>query len=81
MKTPGWAGPGGSIQTKCVWRIPEAQCGIGPPTDEGFFYDFVVRRPFVPEDLDAIEQKMREFGVVGKETRFTIRRPFMTRPC
>ena len=40
--------------------FPEAQCGIGPPTDEGFFYDFVVDRPFVPEDLVAIERKMKE---------------------
>jgi threonyl-tRNA synthetase len=40
--------------------FPKAQCGIGPPTDEGFFYDFVVERPFVPEDLDAIETRMRE---------------------
>src|SRR3954468_10982829 len=40
--------------------FPTAQCGIGPATDEGFFYDFVVPRPFVPEDLDVIEQKMRE---------------------
>src|SRR4029450_12129254 len=39
---------------------PAVQCGIGPPTDEGFFYDFVVPRPFVPEDLEAIEKKMRE---------------------
>jgi threonyl-tRNA synthetase len=39
--------------------FPGAQCGIGPATDEGFFYDFVVPRPFVPEDLDAIEKKMR----------------------
>src|SRR4030095_1830608 len=39
--------------------FPGAQCGIGPATDEGFFYDFIVDRPFVPEDLDAIEQKMR----------------------
>jgi threonyl-tRNA synthetase len=39
--------------------FPSAQCGIGPATDEGFFYDFVVDRPFVPEDLDAIEKKMR----------------------
>jgi threonyl-tRNA synthetase len=38
------------------------QCGIGPPTDEGFFYDFVVPRPFVPEDLEAIEQRMREMA-------------------
>src|SRR5688500_14556549 len=32
--------------------FPGTQCGIGPPTDEGFFYDFVVPRPFVPEDLE-----------------------------
>jgi threonyl-tRNA synthetase len=38
------------------------QCGIGPPTDEGFFYDFVVPRPFVPEDLETIENKMRELA-------------------
>jgi threonyl-tRNA synthetase len=42
--------------------FPGTQCGIGPSTDEGFFYDFVVERPFVPEDLEAIEQKMREFA-------------------
>ena len=40
--------------------FPGAQCGIGPATDEGFFYDFIVSRPFVPEDLEAIEQKMKE---------------------
>ncbi len=39
--------------------FPDVQCGIGPATDEGFFYDFVVPRPFVPEDLEAIEKKMR----------------------
>jgi threonyl-tRNA synthetase len=37
---------------------PDAQCGIGPPTDDGFFYDFLVSRPFTPEDLAAIEKKM-----------------------
>jgi threonyl-tRNA synthetase len=42
--------------------FPGVQCGIGPPTDEGFFYDFVVPRPFVPEDLEAIEGKMRELA-------------------
>lgn len=45
--------------------FPEAQCGIGPPTEDGFFYDFVVDRPFVPEDLDAIEAKMRELAAQG----------------
>lgn len=42
--------------------FPRTQCGIGPPIDEGFFYDFVVERPFVPEDLAAIESKMREMA-------------------
>jgi threonyl-tRNA synthetase len=42
--------------------FPGAQCGVGPATEEGFFYDFVVDRPFVPEDLEAIEKKMKEFA-------------------
>jgi threonyl-tRNA synthetase len=42
--------------------FPEAKCGIGPATEDGFFYDFVVDRPFVPEDLEAIEAKMRELA-------------------
>jgi threonyl-tRNA synthetase len=42
--------------------FPKVQCGIGPPIEDGFFYDFVVERPFVPEDLDAIEKKMRELA-------------------
>jgi threonyl-tRNA synthetase len=42
--------------------FPGTQCGIGPATDEGFFYDFVVERPFVPEDLEAIEKKMKELA-------------------
>ena len=42
--------------------FPGAQCGIGPATDEGFFYDFVVDRPFVPEDLEAIENRMKELA-------------------
>ncbi len=40
--------------------FPEAQCGIGPPTEDGFFYDFLVSRPFTPEDLAAIEKRMAE---------------------
>ena len=42
--------------------FPGAQCGIGPAIDEGFFYDFIVERPFVPEDLERIEAKMREMA-------------------
>ncbi len=42
--------------------FPGTQCGIGPATDDGFFYDFVVEKPFVPEDLDRIEAKMRDLA-------------------
>src|SRR6476659_1075617 len=42
--------------------FPDVQCGIGPATDEGFFYDVVVPRPFVPEDLEAIEAKMKDLA-------------------
>ncbi len=42
--------------------FPGAQCGIGPAIEDGFFYDFVVDRPFVPEDLEAIERKMKELA-------------------
>src|SRR5258708_20391954 len=41
---------------------PGTQCGVGPAIDEGFFYDFVVQKPFVPEDLEAIEKKMKELA-------------------
>ncbi len=41
---------------------PGVQCGIGPATDEGFFYDFVVEKPFAPEDLDRIEHRMQELA-------------------
>src|ERR671915_2297027 len=40
--------------------FPEAKMGIGPPTQEGFYYDFDVSRPFTPEDLEKIEGLMRE---------------------
>ncbi|MCE2463999.1 MAG: threonine--tRNA ligase [Dehalococcoidia bacterium] len=40
--------------------FPEAKIGIGPPTDDGFYYDFEVSRPFTPEDLEHIEAIMRE---------------------
>ena len=40
--------------------FPEAQIAIGPPTEDGFYYDFHVSRPFTPEDLERIESIMRE---------------------
>jgi len=41
---------------------PGTQCGVGPAIDEGFYYDFVVAKPFVPEDLAAIEKKMKDLA-------------------
>jgi threonyl-tRNA synthetase len=40
--------------------FPEAKFGIGPPIEDGFYYDFDLPRPLVPEDLPAIEEKMRK---------------------
>jgi threonyl-tRNA synthetase len=40
--------------------FPEAKMGIGPPIENGFYYDFEVSRPFTPEDLEEIEKLMQE---------------------
>ena len=42
--------------------FPEAQVTIGPVIENGFYYDFAYKRPFTPEDLAAIEQKMAELA-------------------
>ncbi len=42
--------------------FPEAQVTIGPVIDNGFYYDFAYKRPFTPEDLVAIENKMAELA-------------------
>ena len=39
---------------------PGAKYAIGPAIEDGFYYDFDIGRPFTPEDLDAIDAKMRE---------------------
>ena len=39
--------------------FPEAKVGIGPTIEDGFYYDFLVEKPFTPEDLVAIEAEMR----------------------
>jgi threonyl-tRNA synthetase len=41
---------------------PKAQVTIGPVIEEGFYYDFAFERPFTHEDLEKIEQKMRELA-------------------
>lgn len=40
--------------------FPDAQVTIGPVIEDGFYYDFAYKRPFTPEDLAAIEQRMSE---------------------
>ncbi len=40
--------------------FPEAKFAIGPAIKDGFYYDFEISRPFTPEDLIAIEKKMKE---------------------
>ena len=40
--------------------FPEAKLTLGPPTDDGFYYDIDLPRPLTPEDLERIESKMRE---------------------
>ena len=41
-------------------QFPEAKLGIGPPIKDGFYYDFAVDRPFTPEDLQALEKRMKQ---------------------
>ncbi len=39
---------------------PEARTGVGPAVENGYYYDFLRERPFTPEDLEAIEKRMKE---------------------
>ncbi|MEX1207118.1 MAG: threonine--tRNA ligase [Acidimicrobiia bacterium] len=40
--------------------FPDATFAIGPPIEDGFYYDFDIGRAFTPEDLEAIEARMAE---------------------
>jgi threonyl-tRNA synthetase len=42
--------------------FPDAQVTIGPVIEDGFYYDFSYKRPFTPEDLAAIEERMTELA-------------------
>ncbi|MFE2872685.1 MULTISPECIES: threonine--tRNA ligase [unclassified Embleya] len=44
----------------------EARLGIGPPIENGFYYDFDVERPFQPEDLERVEKRMQEIIKSGQ---------------
>ena len=57
------------VLAQAVVRLyPEAKYSIGPPIEDGFYYDFDVDRPFTPEDLERIEAEMRK--IVKENQRF-----------
>lgn len=47
--------------------FPDAKLGIGPPVENGFYYDFDVETPFVPDDLVKIESRMRKIIKEGQK--------------
>ncbi|WP_110183284.1 threonine--tRNA ligase [Nocardioides solisilvae] len=55
------------VMAQAVQQLfPEARLGIGPPVENGFYYDFDVETPFVPEDLAKIETAMRKIVKEGQ---------------
>ncbi len=57
------------VMAQAVQQLfPEAKLGIGPPVTDGFYYDFDVEKPFVPEDLAKIETAMRK--IIREGQRF-----------
>ena len=60
------------VMADVVTRMfPDAKLGIGPPTDDGFYYDFMVDSPFTPEDVEEIEAQMRK--VISEDHSFRYR--------
>jgi len=51
--------------------FPEAKLGIGPAIEDGFYYDFDVPEPFTPDDLERIEERMRQ--IIKADYPFTRR--------
>ena len=47
---------------------PDAKLAIGPPTEDGFYYDFLVENPFSDEDLKRIERQMKK--IIGRNLSF-----------
>ena len=57
------------VMADIVTRMfPETKLAIGPPTDDGFYYDFLAAAPFSAEDLEEIERRMRE--VIDEDLTF-----------
>ena len=59
------------LMADAVTRLfPEAKLGIGPPTEDGFYYDLEVSRPFTPEDLERITGIMEE--TIAQDSPFVL---------
>ena len=57
------------IMAQAVKRIyPQAKLGIGPPIEDGFYYDFDLKSPITLEDLIKIEEKMKE--IISEDLAF-----------
>ena len=57
------------VLAQAVLRLyPDAKYTIGPPIENGFYYDFDVDKPFTPEDLERIEAEMQD--IVKENQRF-----------
>ena len=52
--------------------FPDAKITIGPPVENGFYYDFDLPRNLTPEDLEQIEKRMRQIIEAGHEFRKTV---------
>ncbi|NJR12783.1 hypothetical protein HC776_02685 [bacterium] len=52
-------------------RFPEAHIAIGPPIEDGFYYDIEFPQPITDEDIEAIESRMRK--IVSGNHAFTTR--------
>ncbi len=54
-----------------VEMFPEAKLAIGPPIEDGFYYDFELPRTLIPEDLPLLEKKMKQ--IIKQDQRFVRR--------
>jgi threonyl-tRNA synthetase len=52
-------------------QFPEARLGIGPPVRDGFYYDFDIDHHFTPDDLQALEKRMKQ--IIKGSQRFSRR--------
>jgi threonyl-tRNA synthetase len=58
------------LTAQAVKRLfPDVQIGIGPPIENGYYYDFLPQRPFTPEDLEEISAEMRR--IIGEDLPIT----------